>query len=285
MSKDTGVKSLAFVVGIFPLPLLLGAGHYNPLTTTPEPLKVLIAPIYPQNWPLTTYVTLFEARGRAMGFYLHEFTETGHYVLGEGERHFIGSNSSKTISFFHDFSGRRLGNGWARYTYRSQDRKLEGFVTVAKYKQPTPEDGHEREVSARIKAVEPARSFRLLAYRDSIEETAISIVNPTEEEQTVTVRLYGGWTIPISNARPDPRFVEKSWTLGPMTRLSRFLSELLPIEGYDDSTGRTDDRPGRTHGIVHVQGETQIAVGALGFDHETGEFWGLPVFAEPPEHP
>ena len=280
MSKDTAVKSIsAFVLGLFLLPLLLGAGHYNPLTTTDSPLKILIAPIYPQTWPLTTYVTLFEARGRAMGFYLHEFTDTGHYVLGEGNRHSIGSNSSKSISFFHDFDGRTVGNGWARYTYPSQDRELRGFVSIVKY-----QDG-EVEFSARASAVEPAKGFRLLAYRGGNEETAISIVNPTEEEQAVTIRLYGGWTIPISNARPDPRFVEKTWTLGPMTRLSRFLSELLPIEGYDNSTGRTDDRPGRTHGIVHVQGETQIAVGALGFDHETGEFWAVPVFVQPPEHP
>ncbi len=281
MSKDTAVKSIsAFVLGLFLLPLLLGAGNNNPLTTTPQPLKVLIAPIYPQTWPLRTSVTLFEARGRAMGFYLHEFTETGHYVVGGGFRHFIGANSSESLSFFHDFSGRTVGNGgWARYTYPSQDRELRGFVNITKHKEGEP------EFTVRTRAVEPAKGFRLLAYRGGNEETAISIVNPTEEEQGVTVRLYGGWTIPISNARPDPRFVEKSWTLGPMTRLSRFLSELLPIEGYDDSTGRTDDRPGRTHGIVHVQGETQIAVGALGFDHETGEFWGLPVFAEPPEHP
>lgn len=75
MSRDTAVKSVsAFVLGLFLLPLLLGTGHYNPLTKTPQPLKVLIAPIYPQTSPLRTYVTLFEARGRAMGFYLHEFT-------------------------------------------------------------------------------------------------------------------------------------------------------------------------------------------------------------------
>ena len=259
------------LTGLLLLPLLLATGH-SPLTTTAPPSKILIAPIYAQTWPLVTQVTLFEAHGRAMSFDLHEYTEGGAYILGGGVHHSLGNNSSKTISFFHDFSGRRLGNGWARYTYEGQDRKLEGFVTVAKYKQPTPEDGHEREVTARTRAVEPARSFRLVAYRDSIEETAVSIVNPTEVDQDVTIRLYRGWT------QRDRWSVEKTWTISRMARLSRFLSELLPIEDYAN-------RHGVTYGIVRIQGETWIAVGALGFDHETGEFWGLPVFAEPPEHP
>lgn len=268
------------LTGLLLLPLLLATGH-SPLTTTDFPLrKILIAPIYPQIWPLKTYVTLFEAHGQAMSFNLHEYTEGGGYRLGAGVHHSFGNNSSKTISFFHDFGGGRLGNGWARYTYEGRARtleglvsvKLEGFVSVVKYQQPTPEDGHEREVTARIRAVEPARSFRLLAYRDSIEETAVSIVNPTEVDQDVTIRLYRGWT------QRDRWFVEKTWTIGRMARLSRFLSELLPIEDYAN-------RSGETHGIVRFQGETWIAVGALGFNHETGEFWGLPVFAEPPEHP
>ncbi len=260
------------LTGLLLLPLLLATGH-SPLTATDSPLrKILIAPIYPQTWPLKTYVTLFEARGRAMSFNLHEYTEGGRYILGAGDHHSLGNNSRTTISFFHDFSGRKLGNGWARYTYEGRDRKLEGFVTVAKYKQPVPEDGHEREVTARTRAVEPARSFRLLAYRDSIEETAISIVNPTEVDQDVTIRMYGGLT------QRDRWSVEKTWTISRMARLSRFLSELLPIEDYAN-------RRGETYGIVRIQGETWIAVGALGFDHETGEFWGLPVFGEPPEHP
>ncbi len=63
-----------------------------------------------------------------------------------------------------------------------------------------------------------------------------------------------------------------------MTRLSRFLSELLPIEEYVDVGDNT-------HGIVHIQGETQIAVGALEFDHETGYFSGTPVVVEPAVNP
>ena len=259
------------LTGLLLLPLLLATGH-SPLTTTDPPLrKILIAPIYPQTWPLVTYAEVFDIQGRHTRFDVHEFTEKGGYVLGGGVHHTAGSNNAATVSFFHDFEGRALGNGWARFTYFDKDRDLRAVCRIVKY------EGSKPKFTALVSGVKPAGRFRLYAQRVDGFETAISIVNPTEADQEVTVRFHAGW-VPRSNTRPDPPFVEKTWTLGPMTRLSRFLTELVPIEGYYP----VEDAP---FGLVEVQGATQIAVGALEFDHDTGFFQGAPVFVQPPEHP
>ena len=61
-----------------------------------------------------------------------------------------------------------------------------------------------------------------------------------------------------------------------MHRMSRFLSELVPLEEYDAPSSGIG-------GLVHIQGETQIAVGTLNFFRETRFFGGIPVGTEPSE--
>ena len=244
------------------LPLLLRPGHSQaPFVTSPVPLKMLIIPIYPQHHSYSTIISVMEASGMPTTFKVREFTEDGSYVQGEGEDRSLSANASEAVSFHPLFLHKTIENGWAWLIYPS-NRKLHAVSTVWKYKDD------EIEYTASSAAVEPATAFRFGASRWEGRETAISIINPTENDQEVTIQMYAMY------GKPLRRPIEASWTIGPMGRLSRFLSELLPLE---ESVGNPHD----VGGVVRIIGESLIAVGALGFSHETGEIWNIPVVAEP----
>lgn len=99
----------------------------------------------------------------------------------------------------------------------------------------------------------------------------VSIINPTANDQKVTVQMYAMY------GKPLRRPIEARWTVAQMSRLSRFLSELIPLE-------ESVDNPHDVGGIIRIVGESLIAVGDLRFSHETGDIWHVPVVAEPAEH-
>ena len=252
---------LILVVSLL-LPLLLLPGHSQaPFVTSDVPLKLLIVPIYTQYPSYSTIITVMEASGLPTTFRVREFTEDGDYVHGEGEERFLAANAWETVSFHPLFLHETIRNGWAWLLYPS-NRKLHVVSTVLKY----GDDRLEHMTSSA--AVEPATAFRFEGFRWQGQETAISIVNPTANDQEVTIQMH------VMHGKPLRRPVEARWTIGAMDRLSRFLSELLPLE---ESVGNPHD----VGGIVRVVGKASIAVGALGFSHETGDIWNVPVVAEP----
>lgn len=226
--------------------------------TVPDPGQTLVVPIYPSTLGYDAEITVLEASGKFTRFEVREFDETGSYVSGEGLERSVWTNAIETITFHPLFYGRTVGNGWALLTYPS-DRELHAVSTIRHYHN----HNDDRYTATSAQAVKPAKGFRLYGFRWRDQETAISIVNPTEEEQTVTVRLH--------RIRPSPITIVNTWNIGPMHRMSRFLSELVVLEdGVEDFNG-----------VVQIQGEADIAVGALTFSHETGQFWSQPVSTEP----
>ena len=99
-------------------------------------------------------------------------------------------------------------------------------------------------------------------------QTALVIVNPTEETQTVTVTFY-------SRDLEDP--LREMVRIEPLHSLSRFLSELVPVDEHLDHRDKELGRVGFIRGLVEVSGETEIAVGALDFFRESGRFRSVPV--------
>ncbi len=247
------------------LPLLLLAGHSQiPVITTDTPLKTLIVPIYAQHFWYETTISVIEASGLPTTFWVREYTEAGDFVHGEGEERFLAEDASEGISFHPLFLHTTIKNGWALLLHPS-NRKLHAVSTVWKYN----DDTIESRVSSA--AVEPAAAFRFGGFRVEDRETAVSIINPTGHDQRVTIQMYA------MRGKPLRRPIEASWKIGPMDRLSRFISELLPLE---ESVGNPRD----VGGIIRVAGESRIAVGALGFSHGTGKIWHVPVVAEPQSH-
>lgn len=233
-------------------------------SSPPEGTKTLVAPIYAMTRDYSTVLVVLDAAGRASPFTPTGFTAEGIPVLGDSTRQSVGFNSVKGIIFEPDFSGNFIGNGWVRLTYPA-DRELRATSHITTYR-----DG-DRTFTAFCSAVEPASDFRFHGRRVDGEETAVSIVNPTGSDQSVTVRFHPGWLTPVTNQRPGS--IEKTWEIAAMHRMSRFLSELVPLDEYDvpsDGIG----------GLVHIQGETQIAVGALNFSRKTRFFCGIPVRKE-----
>ncbi len=259
-------KPKSSLVALLLLPLLLLAGHSQaPLVTTDAPLKMLVVPIYPQ-YGYTTQISVMEASGLPTNFKVREFTEDGDFVPGEGEDRTLAENARETVIFHPLYLGETIENGWARIVH-PENRNLHAVSTVYKYRN---DPAATLSSAASAAAVEPAPAFRFFGFRWDREdqETAISIVNPTHDEQGVRVQMY------VTYGKPLRRPVEARWTIAPMSRLSRFLSELIPLE---ESVGN----PHHFGGIVRIIGESRIAVGALGFSHETGDIRHVPVVAEP----
>ena len=243
------------IAGLVLLAGMLGVSQ-PPVRTVPDPGQTLVVPIYPWTLGYDTNITVLEVSGEFTKFEVREFDETGRYVPGERLERSVGRYATETITFHPLYYGWTVGNGWALLTYPS-DRELHAFSTITHYRN----DDFYTSTSAR--AVKPAKGFRLYGFRWSDQETAVSIVNPTDEEQTVTVRIY--------RIRPTGSTLANTWNIGPMHRMSRFLSELVVLE----------DRVEDFSGVVQIQGEADIAVGALTFSHETGQFWSQPVWSQP----
>ena len=207
-----------------------------------------------------TTVVVMDVAGRSSWFNADGYTAEGGRVLGDATSYCVASNSVRAVIFEPDLTGNWIGNGWVRLAYPS-NRELLATSRITSYR--------DRELGAMSSAVKPSSDFRFYGVRWDGEETGISIVNPTSHEQTVTIRLHqwkdGSLVV-----------IENTWEIAPMNRLSRFLSELVPLGDYADNSGNIS-------GLVHVQRGTQIAVGALNFSRDTEFFGGIPVSAEPSE--
>ena len=213
--------------------------------------KELIAPIFTQADPLGSWLSISESSGRHVVVEVQEYTVTGERA--HERSYFIDRNTMVGHFSYRTFNGPDTKNGWARVTF-PDDRDLHIVSTTWDYSR--------HGMYAESQLVELAPAFRLFAkstFEGEIEgETGIAIVNPTSETQTVSVAFH----------EYHPRFkavTEKEWEIEGGSKLSMFLSEWLPLEG-------TEDDEYRVTGLVRVQGETVIAVGALTYSRATEWF-------------
>ncbi len=210
--------------------------------------KELVAPIFTQVDPLRSWLSISESSGRYVVVEVREYTNAGERA--HERSYFLDPNTIVAYSAYADLGiGPVAKNGWARVTF-PDDRDLHIVSTTWDYSR--------RGRYAESQLVEPAPAFRLFAKSTSEGETGIAIVNPTSETQTVSVAFH----------EYHPRYknvTEKEWEIEAGNRLSMFLSEWLPLEEFE----------GDEHwftGIVRVQGETVIAVGALTYSLATEWF-------------
>lgn len=233
--------------------------------TLPEPeVKTLIVPIFSQASYYRTKVSVIEALGRPVAVTTQQFKSTGRSM--DDGRLEIGADAEAQFTTFFGFDGDWVDHGWARLTYPA-DRELHVVATV--------EDYRAGEKSANVTAVAPGPAFRLSGWYRTVEiepggETALAIVNPTESRQNVTVVFHRRY--------PEPRkMISRTWTIEAMHRMSRFLSELVPA-----AREKTQAECCQAYGVIHIQGESLIAVGALEFFWETGHFRSVPIVATSP---
>ncbi len=229
--------------------------------------KTLVVPIYSQRTPWSTTVSITEVADRSVFVTVWQRTATGQTRLVGPERIRIRENSGGGFTWTPAFEDPELKYGWAQLVYPA-DRNLHVVARTIYYEDY--QAGVE-ETEAYFEGVEPARTFRLFAHRFTESETGVVVVNPTEEDQTVTVRFY-----PSVSGRTQP-VLEQTWTIQRRHRLSRFLSELLPLED------EIFNHLGHVSGVMRITGETSIAVGALDFNYRTERFRSTPVVAEVPE--
>ena len=209
--------------------------------------KELIAPIFAQADPLGSWLSISESSGRYVVVEVQEYTVTGERA--HERSYFLDRNSMVTYTAYDSFTGPVAKNGWVRVTF-PDDRDLHIVSTIWDYSR--------RGMYAESQLVEPAPAFRLFAKSTFEGETGIAIVNPTSETQTVSVVFH----------ERHPRFkavTEKEWEIEGGNRLSMFLSEWLPLEG-------TEGDEYVVTGIVRIQGETVVAVGALTYSRATEWF-------------
>lgn len=233
-----------------------------------------IVPIYFQQTLYTTF-DITEVSGRQVDINIEEYRSDGHQTVSKSHVDGVRENDWWDVipSFF--ISGLQLDNGWARITCPA-NRELHIVSTIH------TEDDPQRSVH--FGGVVPSKSFRLMAWyfednpRGDWEgkklapgQTALVIVNPTGETQTVTVTLY-------LRDLEDP--LREMVQIEPLHSLSRFLSELVPVDEHLDHRDKELGRVGFIRGLVEVSGETVIAVGALDFFRESGRFRSVPVSYE-----
>ena len=124
---------------------------------------------------------------------------------------------------------------------------------------------------ASIPAVEGALEFEVPGVFQRDKETAIAILNPSEESIQIDVVLYH-YREPISGA-PDIQ-VTNTLSVPPMQRLSWFLRELMSEGKGEPLEFPLSWAPKRS--TLHIRGSAPIAVGALLF-YRNGTFGNLPV--------
>lgn len=146
-------------------------------------------------------------------------------------------------------------NGWLRVHYSGGIHTTHGYVLTRH------EDRDDEPFITPL--VRPAAVFRLIVTGAPHEETGIAIVNPTEVAQAVTVTYY-------QSGQPPLLTRQGKVTIDPWSKVSRFLSDLVDLEGLDDIGG-----------AVRIQGETGVAVAAVRYSRKTKWFQAVPVSAEP----
>ncbi|MCY3776505.1 MAG: hypothetical protein OXH11_11020 [Candidatus Aminicenantes bacterium] len=230
-----------FVIG----PLLLQTS-----TVSSAEEKELIAPIFTQAGQLSSWLSISESSGRHVVVGVQEYTVTGERA--KETSYILDHNTMVNHNAYHSFTGPDTNNGWARVTF-PDDRDLHIVSTIADYSRRGTYGTY-----AESQLVEPAPAFRLFAKSTFEGETGIAIVNPTSETQTVSFAFH--------EHHPRHKIVtKKEWEIESGNKLSMFLSEWLPLEG-------TEGDEYVVTGIVRVQGETVIAVGALNYSQVAGWF-------------
>ena len=233
--------------------------------------RTLIVPIFFQVPPLYTTFDITEVNGKQVDVCVEEVKPNGHVNVGTSLPGGIEENDWWDVSASAFLAEKYPENGWARITYPA-DRNVRAVATMASKDDP--------EISTKFVAVPPVPSFRLMAWRMDRNsdryyprgETAIVIVNPTEEEQRVDIVFYGR---DFRSGQGHTDFRTRTWRyIGPYQSLSRFLTELV-------SSVMNYSRDGFIKGILEITGETVIAVGALDFFRNTGQIRGIPVEVAP----
>lgn len=240
-----------------------------------EEHTTLIVPIYNQTREYVGSVSMIEAQGRKVWVLTEEFMETGQLV--QDGRELIEENSVGYLRPVYDISGHPppVGDGWARL-FVPENRQIHAEFSVSHQR--------ERGQSASFIAVPPAKVFRLwgrywfLPPESGPEQNtdiALSIVNPTDAEQTVIVTFHRTYPRDSDGEPPTlPRTIQGGLKIPAMHRMSRFLAELVPIrEKFPEEFS--------LRGVVRIEGETEIAVAALQYYWNIPYFRGIPVSAEP----
>ena len=230
----------------------------------PQPeTKTLIVPIYFQARPFDTTFIITEASGRQVDVDVEEYTSTGRRTVSKSFAGGVEENGWWFVFASLDLTPPWIDNGWAKIIY-PEDRDVRVVATMHNKNIP--------ESDSNFTAVAPSPSFRLLAHSTSRSETAIVIVNPTEEEQDLALLFYG-WDRRKDQGRT--KFRAQGWArVAPKHSLSRFVTELVPqVSTYANEAGSIG-------GLLKISGDTEIAVGALDYYRESGRFKSVPVFSE-----
>jgi hypothetical protein len=259
MTKENPMK---FKVALGLVLLALVASGTTPGQPQPE-TKTLIVPIYFQVRPFDTTFIITEASGRQVDVDVEEYTSNGRQTVSKSFDGGVEENGWWFVFASLDLTPPWIDNGWAKIIY-PEDRDVRVVSTM--YDKNIPESG------SNFTAVPPSPSFRLMTHSTSRSETAIVIVNPTEEEQDLRLLFYG-WD--RRKGQGLTKFRTRGWArIAPKHSLSRFLTELVPqILTYANEAGSIG-------GLLKISGDTEIAVGALDYYRETGRFKSVPVVVE-----
>ena len=226
--------------------------------------KTLIAPVFGAFTRYHADIDVMEVSGLPVTIKVENYTAQGQPFLANSPIEIPAGNQIQ-VNPVADMDQGFVDDGWAKLTYPA-NRQIHAVSVLENYR--------NLALSAQFLAVAPTREFRLFGWYRRDErpdfpraETALIIVNPTQHRQAVQVSMHLRY--------PDPeKVVVQEWEVGPRQRLSRFISELLPLEDEVED-------PWHVIGSVRVRGETVIAVNALNFYWKTGNFVSVPVVAVP----
>ena len=244
--------------------------------TDPDQHTTLIIPIYNQTRDYLSGVSMIETQGRRVKMTTEEFTENGELV-NRNEWLILEENSIEYLAPFFDIAGNtpEVGSGWARI-FVPKNRQVHAVYGA----------GHHRERGRSVSfiASPPARVFRFVgsydrrphpSKNDANHDTGLSIVNPTDTEQTVRVTFHRTYPRDSDGEPPTiPRTIQGTVKIPAMHRVSRFLTELVPIQ---------EKFPGEhvLSGVIRVEGETEISAAALYYFWNIPFMGGIHVTAEP----
>lgn len=250
---------------------------------TEAPEKTLIVPVYGVYGVDPAFradVELLETSGRPVTIRVDEYTSDGELFSTSSDPTVVEAGSSEDILPFGDLGRGWINDGWVRMTFPA-DREVHAVSRLnVSIRRDVQEGDYTRQVligyrSSLFQAVPPARSFLLFGLwrgEDGTShpraETALVIVNPTDIEQSVAI------TFRISYPGPE-RSISRVWEIGPRSKISRFVTELLPVkeEALHHHLYVT--------GFIRVSGETEIAVNALEYFWNSGRFQSIPVAVDP----
>lgn len=203
------------------------------------------------------------------------------YVGGTGIQNTLEPNSIAGFGANFDFTPSDLRGGWGYVRYRFlgvpdadkervKNLRLLAWTELILLKRDEWIGNPKNSVIsvANIPATESALEFRVpgILRGEPGTEVAIAILNPSEDPIQIEVTLF------YNPDAPEGVQVKNTSSVPPMSRLSRFLWELM-TEGKDDPPERPTHSSRST---LRIQGSAPIAVGALLY-YPNGVFGNLPV--------